>query len=393
MDLTKAKRTIRLLQLFKTLRGALLAMPVLVLFFQENGLSQTEIFELQSFFAVAILLLEVPSGYFADRFGHKRSLLLGSVFAVIGFALYGFAYGFWPMLVAEIVLGIGASFISGADSALAYNTLLAVKQEGSYRKYESRGMALSSISEGLASLAGGVIAAAISIRATVLLQVIIYALMIPAVLGMYEPKRHIATKTRHILRDLGRITKYALHGHAEIKWLIFYTAVVGTLTHTMVWLIQPYYQQLSIPVVWFGVLGFIQFLAIAGFALLADRYERLGRKFVFTSFAVIGVLSYSMLALWPSLWILPVLLGFYFIRGVFVPITRDYVNRLVESDIRATVLSVQNLAQKLLYIGIGPLIGWVMDVYSLQAALGFSALFYGSLSVLVLIMMRRNRLL
>lgn len=392
MDVTAVRRNLRLLQIFKALRGALLVMPVIVPFFQSNGLSQTEIFALQSAFAIAILVLEVPSGYFADRFGRKKSMLLGALLSIAGFGLYALAHGFWPLLVAEVVLGIGASFISGADAALAYDTLLSAKQTDKYRRFEARGLAYSGFGEALASIAGGLIAAT-SLRATIWAQVVIYVLLIPVTLLLKEPRLHEAKPGRNVMKDVLRVTKYALHGHQEIKWLIFYAAVVGTLTHTMIWLTQPYYQLVGVPIGLFGVLWALQFAAIALFALFADRFESLGRKKVLTAFVLIGVASYVLLAVAPSVWLLPVLLGFYFIRAVFTPILRDYVNRLVESDVRATVLSVKNLAQKVLYIGAGPLIGWVMDLYSLQTALAFSALFYGVLGAFTLAMMWRAKLL
>lgn len=392
MDASVARRNLKLLQILKALRGALLVMPVIVPFFQSNGLSQSEIFLLQSAFAVAILVFEVPSGYFADRFSRKHSLLLGAILSIIGFSLYALAYGFWPLLAAEVVLGIAASFISGADSALAYDTMLSSKQEGKYRRFEAIGLTYAGLGEAVASIVGGLIAAA-SLRATIFAQVAVYLFLIPVTLMLREPERHKTQAKRNVMRDVLRVTKYALHGHQEIKWLIFYAAVVGTLTHTMVWLTQPYYQLAGVPIAWFGVLWAVQFGAIAIFALFADRFESLGRRKVLTAFLLIGVVSYVLLALAPSVWFLPALLGFYFIRAVFTPIIRDYVNRLIESDVRATVLSVKNLAQKVLYIGAGPLIGWVMDLYSLQTALYFSALFYGILGAITLFMMKRARIL
>ena len=85
------------------------------------------------------------------------------------------------------------------------------------------------------------------------------------------------------------------------------------------------------------------------------------------------------------------ILAFYFIRGVHTPILKDYLNVLITSDIRATVMSVQSLVQKLLYASLGPLIGVVMDAYSLQVALLFSGLIYGLLGLFALINMRRLR--
>jgi MFS family permease len=387
------RRNIKLLYVFRALRTSLIAIPVIVPFWRANGLTQAQIFALQSVFAAGVVLLEAPSGYFADRRGRRCSLLVGAALSTLGFVVYSASYSFWPMAIAEVVLGFGASFVSGADSALAYDSLVARKSADQYRRYESRSLMYMHLTEASASILGGLIAI-LSLRATIVAQVAIYGCLVPLAWLLTEPVRQAAPVGRSAVREVGRIAKYALHGHREIKWLILYAAVVGTLTHTMVWLTQPYYEEAGIPIGWFGAIWAGQLVVGAVFARLADPYERtLGRRGSLVSFVAIGAACYGALASVQAVWMLPAVLGFYFIRGVFTPIIRDYLNTIVESSIRATVLSVQSLAQKLLYIGIGPLIGWVMDAWSLKAALGFSALFYGMLGLFVLAMMRRSKIL
>ena len=386
------KRNIRLLYFFRIVRNFALFVPIIVPFFQENGLSQTQIYLLQSLFAITIVLLEVPSGYFADCIGRKQSILLGAVLSTIGFILYSISYGFLPLLFAEIVLGIGYSFISGADTALAYDSFATEGNEKGYLRFESRSSGYMGASEATASIIGGFLAVA-SLRTPIVAQAATYSLTIPLALLLTEPKR-IKSATQHPWRNIMRITKYALHGHQEIKWLILYGAAMATLTHTMVWLTQPYYQLVGIPIAWFGVLWAAQLYIMSLFSHNADKYEKwLGKKRALISFPIIGCLSYVILGLLPSLAVLPMLLGFYFVRGVHIPILQDYVNAVVESDIRATVLSVKNLVQKLLYALLGPLIGVVVDAYSLQTALLFSAVLYGGLAVIVLFNMKRLKIL
>jgi MFS family permease len=388
------RRNLWLLYVLRALRSALISIPVIVPFWQANGLSQMQIFLLQAGFAATAVVLEVPSGYFADRYGCKTSLVLGAVLSVLGFVVYAASTGFYAMLAAECVLGIGASFISGADSALAYDSLLSLGRQDTYRRFEARGSSYSGLAEGAASVLGGLIAV-YSLRGTITAQIIVYAPLIPLALMLTEPQRHgVRMSDRNILADVVRTTRYALHGHAEIKWLIAYASVASTLTYTMVWLTQPYYQLVGVPIGWFGVLWAIQLLALAGFAPFADRYEKaLGRRRALVSFLLLGVAAYTVLGAFKTIWVLPVVLVFYFIRAMHAPILQDYVNRLVESNIRATVLSVKSLAQRLLYVGLGPFIGWIMDLYTLPIALLVSAVIYAGLGLLVIAMMHRTRIL
>ena len=82
-------------------RWFLLLMPVLVLFYQENGLSLEDVFTVQAFFSICVIFFEVPSGYFADRLGRKQSMLIGAICSSLGFAIYAFSYTLPHFLLAQ----------------------------------------------------------------------------------------------------------------------------------------------------------------------------------------------------------------------------------------------------------------------------------------------------
>ncbi|MBI3983743.1 MFS transporter [Candidatus Microgenomates bacterium] len=386
-------RNIRLLRVYRLLFGSILAMPVVVLFFRANGLDQTQIFLLQSIFSLALILFEVPSGYFADRYGRRTSLMLGGLAGVAGWTIYSLSHGFWGLVPAEFVLAVSVSFISGADSALAYDSLLAVDRAEEYRRFETRTFIWSGAAGALAALVGGPLGS-ISLRGTIAAQILVALPMPLLAWQMVEPPRVMGDPSKAVAQNIRQIVRYALRGHQEIKWLIFYGAVVSSLTYTMVWLYQPYFESVGIQLPWFGLLWAV----LVGSPLLVVRYvERyeaaLGKRGALVSFVLIGFTTYVVIGSVQTVWVLPAMLGFSFIRAVFTPTLRDYVNSLIESSIRATVLSVQALVARLLYVAAGPLIGWVMDAYSLQDALLFSAALYGLLGAYVLLMMRKYRLL
>jgi MFS family permease len=58
-------------------------MPVITIFYKEHGLSMQEIFIIQSVFAIGVVLFEVPTGYFSDVVGRKKTLLLGSIIGTL----------------------------------------------------------------------------------------------------------------------------------------------------------------------------------------------------------------------------------------------------------------------------------------------------------------------
>ncbi len=116
----------------------MLFMPIVVLFYEDNGLEMRHIFILQAIYSISIVVLEIPSGYLADAIGRKKTIILGTIFGFLGFVAYSFSYAFLGFLFAEIILGIGQSLISGADSALLYDTLLESGKKDDYIKHEGR---------------------------------------------------------------------------------------------------------------------------------------------------------------------------------------------------------------------------------------------------------------
>jgi MFS family permease len=385
------RRNIRLLYVMRVIRPFLLVMPVLVPFFQSHGLDQTDIYLLESAYALTIVAFEVPSGYLADRFSRKRSVLLGVSFLVVGFAIWSGATSFGHFLIGQILLGLGFVSISGADSAMAYDSYLALGESERYVKFEGRSNGLSGVSEAVASILGGLLVL-VSLRAPAQAQTAVYALLVPLALLLKEPPRARSSGVNPF-KDVLRITRYALHGHKEVKWLIFYGAFIETVTRTIVFLTQPYFQMVGIPLSWFGVLWATQLLALGLFSFFAHAYERrIGQKRALVSFVVIGVLSYLVLGISPSIVVLPAILGFYFVRALNLPILYDSINSRVESNMRATVLSVKSLAHNLLYAGIGPFLGVLVDKWSVQVALLTSAGIYSILGIVVLSNMKRQKL-
>src|SRR5580765_7144081 len=87
---------------------------------------------------LALMALEVPTGWFADRFGHRKSLLAGSAVQVAGMFLCWLGQGVPGLLAASVLVGLGDAFRSGADQALLYRTCLALDCETEFQSIQGR---------------------------------------------------------------------------------------------------------------------------------------------------------------------------------------------------------------------------------------------------------------
>lgn len=381
------------LYLIKALRWFMLVMPIIVLFFQDNGLSLTQILLLQSIFSLAIIIFEIPSGYFSDVFGRKLTIVFACIVSFLGLSIYTFAYDFFTILIAEILLGIGSSFLSGTDSAMMYDSLVELKQVDKYQKTEGRMTSIGNFSEGLASILGGFLAV-ISLRTPFVVEAAISFFTIPIALSLFEPPRHKLKAKQNAIKNIMKIVKYSLHDHKEIKWLILYTGFVGASTLTMVWFIQPYFNLVGLPLSFFGITWAALQFSVGIFSLYAYKYELiLGRKKSLLSLIFIIFTAYLLTALTKSLWSILFIFLFYFVRGISSVVLKDYVNKLISSDIRATVLSVKALVGRLIFVVVGPFIGYLADVYTLQIAFMYAACIFVLAGITSLIFLHKHKAL
>src|SRR5688572_28133702 len=103
------------------------------------------------------MALEVPTGWFADRFGHRRSLVLGSFVQVVAMLWCWLGQSVSDLVIASVLVALGDAFRSGADEALLYRTCLALDSEGEFQKIEARTSASQLVALVVLVLTGGVI--------------------------------------------------------------------------------------------------------------------------------------------------------------------------------------------------------------------------------------------
>ena len=173
--------------------------------------------------------------------------------------------------------------------------------------------------------------------------------------------------------------------------------VLETTAHsplTIVWFVQPYLKVVGVPLAWFGVAWAVLQFSIGLFAINAHRIETfLGRKVSLISLILLASAGYLLLSQFQTMWALPFLFIFYLVRGINGPVLNDYINKCVDSDIRATVMSVKSLVGRLMFAILGPVVGWVNDAYSLADAFLVCGSTFLSLGVLFLFYLHRNKVL
>jgi MFS family permease len=368
-----------------------LVMPIIIPFYQDNNLSITEIMVLKSIYALVIVALELPSGYFADILGRKKTLIIGAFLGAIGFFIYSSTHVYMGFLIAEIALGAGQSFVSGADSAMLYDTLASGNRQKEYARYEGMNASVGNFSEAFAGLAGGALAL-ITLRFPFYVQAIIASTAIPAALTLVEPV--VAGRERRTsgFRDIIGIVNKILFEKSDLRFNLLFSSVIGAATLLMAWFAQPLFEKMLLPLALFGTVWTVLNLITGGSSILAHRIEKkLGESGTLKVMALLIPALMLVSGIVPAFAILPLLACFYFLRGIATPVLKDYINKHTGSEMRATVMSLRDLTIRVFFALLAPMAGWTTDHYSLGAGLALSGAVILSLSLLTLGLFLRFR--
>jgi MFS family permease len=355
------------------------------LFLLDAGLSNLEAFAANAFFTLGMVIFEIPTGVIADTVGRRASYLLGTIVLAGGTALYWLMWlwsaPFWAWALASVLLGLGFTFFSGAVDAWLVDALRASGYQGELESVFSKGMIVGGAAMLAGSVLGGVVAQLTDlgvpflVRAGILVLMFVIAFIAMRDIG-FTPERSEGP-LRTVRTVFSGSMKHGL-GNAPVRYLMLaapFTAGVGIYVF---YALQPYLLELWGDADAYSIAGLAAAIVagsqIVG-GLLAPRVRRLFRKrtTVLIIAGIIGVVLLLTLGLVPNFWIaLAILTVWGIASSIDDPIRRAYLNDLIPSNRRATVLSFESLMGNVGGIGIQPALGRVADLsgYAFSLVIG-----------------------
>lgn len=345
-----------------------------------GGLSLTELMLVQAWFSVLIVLFELPSGVLADRFGRKKTIILGTILNIAGVILYVTSPNLWIFLLAEVFWAGAFACFSGAKEALLYDTLV------DHKKTADSDKAFGGIKQShlfallISAPLGSWIGAQYGFEWAVFLMIIPLGLSALVLWFVPEPKARLAGPEIELIpsskpasRDLSlksyvkdiRIAWKVFKEHPSLRAISFDMVMIWSLAFMMIWFNQVLLLQLGVDEKyfgWFASFGLItQMIVLKSYEPLSRWLGSKQRMIHITGYLpAIGFLS---MAIFPSVW--TVLLGFFLCTGYGLTrrtLLSSAANKFIESHNRSTVNSVMNLGIHVVSAIIKPILGFLADL-------------------------------
>ncbi|TDU87815.1 putative MFS family arabinose efflux permease [Kribbella voronezhensis] len=347
------------------------------LFLLDAGLSVGEAFAANAFFTVGMVLFEVPTGVVADTVGRRASYLLGTATLFGSTLLYLLLWHmhapFAAWAGASILLGLGFTFFSGATEAWLVDGLKATGYRGSLESAFAKGQMASGIAMMGGTIAGGVLAQSTSLGVPYAVRALLLALtFVVAWRSMrdvgFAPKPRVS-----VVSEMQGILRASLdHGlrNPPVRWLMLAAPFSMGVSGYGFYAAQPYLLELYGSRDSYAVAGLAaalvaaaQVVGGASAPLVARVFRRRTSVLLITSVATAAVLL--MMGLVHNFWAALVLLAIWGIMFAAAgPVRQAYLNGLIPSAQRATVLSSDNLLASGGGVVIQPALGKAADVWS-----------------------------
>ena len=379
------QRTYLIILLLNTLAASLI-WGINTLFLLDAGLSNMEAFAANAFFTAGFVLFEIPTGVIADLRGRKLSYLLGVMTLAISTLIYLFMWRvsapFWAWALSSLLLGLGFTFFSGAVEAWLVDALAHTGFKDKLETVLAKGEIVEGSAMLVGSVAGGFIAQMTNlgvpyiVRAALLVLNFVFALILMKDLGFKPSKgKHITSEVRNILA--GSI-KYGI-GNRPVRWMMLAAPFTGGVSIYAFYAMQPYLLELYGDEKAYGVAGLAAAI-VAGAQILGGLVvPYIGRIFskrssvVLTAY-VVSVVVLALVGLVPNFWVVVTLLVLWGLMFAAVtPVRQAYLNALIPSEQRATVLSFDSLLGSTGGVVIQPGLGKAADVWGYPVSYVFSA--------------------
>lgn len=364
-----------------------------------RGFTLMQLGILKSVFHITSFLMEVPTGAVADLWGRKASRSWGRVCFLISLVIMFYSGQYVMQLIGFIFCAVGYNLESGAGEALVYDSLLFDRRKQEYMQIRGRTELVYQAAAIAAYLIGGYLAvrsypAVFQISMVICVGSFIVSLFFKEPSSGTDEAGTPAAPRKGVLESMKRQTAQSLRIMKErprIAFLILFSETIFTFMTCLFFYLQNFWKSGGRDELFIGVIFSISAVVAGLTGWKAKAVEqRIGERNLLLFTPLLLILCLWGVALSPYEHIFFIATGI--IEGLLIVAISEYINAMIPSANRATILSFQSMAFSMIMIVFFPLVGWMGDTFSLTSAFIFMAA-AASLMYFVYILLSRRILL
>ncbi|MBI1309620.1 MAG: MFS transporter [Proteobacteria bacterium] len=322
---------------------AMFFIPVAVTYYGMKGADFGGFLMLQGLYRVAVFVLEVPTGFIADKWHRHTQLMLSRVLWLASLVILYLAQGYTGLLVAELVGALAVTLRSGTIESYLHESLVAQGKGNrtATTSWQGRLFAAGMVTEMAVSPLGGWLFS-LHVEAPVLLTIAFAALGMLVSFTLPNIPRKRTARHAHPLADLMAVVHHSLRLHPRLPALLVGPYALFGLTGVLFWFIQERLSQLGVPAGYIGLGMSAYFLLKALLAFnVGGLLQKVGERRLLAAMPLC-LATGTLLMLTSQPWLVWVggMLGAGVVHGLGKPLATSLINHEVEDGERATVLSV-----------------------------------------------------
>ncbi len=358
-----------------------LIVGVNTLFLLDGGLTNVEAFAANAIYTLGLVLFEIPTGMVADTWGRRASYLLGAAIQLVGNLLYfwmWYTHGpFWGWALASLLLGFGYTFFSGALEAWLVDALRHAGYDGELDGIFATNQIVTGIAMLVGTIAGGFVAQAAALGTPYLVRAALQLVSFGVAFVIMKDLGFTRDRTTHGLAQIKALAtagwRYGFK-NPPVRWVLlaapFYlgTGIYGFYA-AQPYLLDLFGDKQAIGIAGIAAAGIGVTQAAGGFAMPYLRRLFTRRTHVLLASAALTAVSLVLIGLVQVFAVVVVLLVTWAIAfAAATPVRQAYINALIPSSERATVLSFDSMVTSTGGVAFQPLLGRIADTAGYPAS-------------------------
>ncbi len=349
------------------------------LYWEERGMTIQLVIYTEIFYAITIMLLELPTGIVADKWGRKPMIVLTAAMGCLEFLILLHATEFWHFALVVALAAVGSSAASGAETALLYDSLAVRGHEQQFEKVAGRMQGFDLTATMLAALAGSWLAHQLDYAFNYWLSLFSMSLCLLLACLLIEPrvKRTLASEDEEPvpIRQFVRDALWQLRGHPGLLLVVLSAMVTGAAINFIDEFWQIYLDRIGVPVLYFGLFSAAIYVLQLPGSLLAYRLRNVFRyRTLLLAILTALTLGFSYVAVVPGMSSMAAIFLICLFAGMIGPLAAGYLHHRIDASMRATLGSFQSFGTNAAMMGIGLGFGYVTSQWDIFGGYGLIAI-------------------